>query len=242
MAYRHDPDLEFLQNCKNEDLDILVNYLTKDKDGCARLTEGLTLEQKYKTYYPDHKMYWELIAEELQRYGANTFVTLLRFGEGVLYKEILTDVCKRMKVNFNKNSKVEVIELNLLMKILEDSINKLNPEELKQVVGELNLKTTDFTKQGVIAALQMSIRFGGFAPYKLAVIVANSLAKTIIGKGLPLAINAGLTKSLAIFAGPIGWVLLGLWSAIDIAGPAYRVTIPAVVHIAYMRFSLIYRE
>jgi hypothetical protein len=31
MAYRTDPDLEFLQFCGNDDLRILVDFLTKDK-------------------------------------------------------------------------------------------------------------------------------------------------------------------------------------------------------------------
>ena len=40
---------------------------------------------------------------------------------------------------------------------------------------------------------------------------------------------------MAIFAGPIGWLLTVIWTAIDVAGPAYRVTIPCCIQIAYMR-------
>lgn len=39
MAYIYDSDLEFLKNCSDEDLEILVKHLTKDKDGGPRLTE-----------------------------------------------------------------------------------------------------------------------------------------------------------------------------------------------------------
>ena len=35
--------------------------------------------------------------------------------------------------------------------------------------------------------------------------------------------------------GPVGWVLTALWTLLDIAGPAYRVTIPAVIQITYIR-------
>ena len=48
MAYRYDDDLEFLESCKDEDLEILVNNLTKDKDGDARFTEELTMNENYK--------------------------------------------------------------------------------------------------------------------------------------------------------------------------------------------------
>lgn len=76
MAYRYDSDLEFLGAIKSEDLSDLVYCLTHDKDGEERFTEELTQHAKYKRHYPDHSMYWEEIAAEIQCFGANTFVTL----------------------------------------------------------------------------------------------------------------------------------------------------------------------
>ena len=106
MAYRKDPDLEFLGNVSSADLDLLVRILTEDKDGNERLTEELTTNDIYKAYYPDHQAYWKLIAAEIQCFGANTFATMLRGGEGVLYREVLTDVCDKMKVNYNGGSRI----------------------------------------------------------------------------------------------------------------------------------------
>ncbi len=57
-------------------------------------------------------------------------------------------------------------------------------------------------------------------------IIANAILKAILGRGLTIAGNAALTRTMAVLTGPIGWVITGLWTAIDIAGPAYRVTIP----------------
>ena len=48
MAYRQDPDLEFLGNVPNTDLDALVRILTEDEDGDERLTEELTTHDRYK--------------------------------------------------------------------------------------------------------------------------------------------------------------------------------------------------
>ena len=46
----------------------------------------------------------------------------------------------------------------------------------------------------------------------------------------------GLTsRSLGILTGPVGMAALTGWTVWDIAGPAYRVTIPAVLQIAMMR-------
>ena len=83
MAYRYDSDLEFLGQMESEELGDLVYCLTHDRDGSVRLTEELTMNELYKQHHPDHKQYWELIAAEVQCFGANTFATMLRGGKGV---------------------------------------------------------------------------------------------------------------------------------------------------------------
>ena len=121
------------------------------------------------------------------------------------------------------------------------SLEKMEDEDLKQLIQELNIGTIGakvFRKEAAIAAIQMLIRRGGFNSYKIAVIIANRIAKLILGHGLKLSANAALTRWMAIFAGPVGWWFTGLWTAYDLAGPAYRVTIPAVIQIAYMRTKL----
>ncbi len=47
-----------------------------------------------------------------------------------------------------------------------------------------------------------------------------------------------LKKTLGILAGPIGWVITGALVSINLAGPAYRVTVPACVLIAALRLKL----
>ena len=233
-----DNDLIFLRNAENSDLKVLVDYLTKRKDGETRLTEELTMTENYKKYYPDQlQLMADDIAEELQRYGGNTFMNILR-GHGVEYRKLLIGVCKKMDVNFNKKASIEMIEYNLLQKILLDSLENMSTEEMKKLLDEMNIPNQGFGKQAFIAALQMTIKRGGFTAYKIAVIVANAVSKALLGRGLTLASNAALTRWLSVFAGPIGWSVTAIWTAIDIAGPAYRVTIPAVVQIAYMRIKM----
>ena len=130
MAYRYDPALDFLGELSSEELNELVYILTHDKDGEKRYTEMLTVSDAYKRYYPEHSMYWEDIAAELQLFGGNTFVNIIRLGKGVEYKEILCDVCDKMKVNYHKDSTIERIEENLLMKILKDALEHMSSEEV----------------------------------------------------------------------------------------------------------------
>jgi uncharacterized protein YaaW (UPF0174 family) len=241
MSYRHDPDLNFLGSLNSDDLNDLVFCLTCDKDGNLRLTEELTMSEEYKHYYPDHHQYWKLIAAEIQCFGANSFMTMFRGGEGVIYKEVLSDVCDRLKVNYNKESSSAKIENNLLLKILSDSLDNMSQDELKDLAESIGLKnTSNITPELLVMSFQATFRHGGFKSYQLALIIVNAVIKAIFGRGLSLVANATLVKTMSILTGPIGWVISGLWTAIDIAGPAYRVTIPAVVIVAGLRQKHLY--
>lgn len=241
MAYRDDADLEFLGAMPSADLNDLVYCLTHDKDGTARLTEELTTSDEYKRHSPNHSHYWRLIASEIQCFGANTFATMLRGGKGVSYKEVLTDVCDKMKVNYNDKSSIIKIEECLLMKILDDALERMSPEELKSLAESMGVKNTSLMNSGAMLGLFQTIfRAGGFKSYQLTLIIVNAIMKALIGRGLAFAGNVALTRTMAILTGPIGWVITGIWTAVDIAGPAYRVTIPAVIQIAALRQKHLY--
>lgn len=238
MSYKHDTNLDFLKNCSSADLDVLVQVLIKEVGGVFRMSGNLTRSELYRKHAPDHSVYWEQIACEIQCFGANTFATLCRGGHGVEYKEILIDVCSIMKVYCDPHSAVELIELNILMKIMMDSMEKMTAEQLKELVVELKLDTTDFTKQAVIAAIQAGVRSSGFLAYRMASIVANQGARSFAALGLSLSASAEMQKAFSISAGPIGRIITALWNAHAIAGPAFRVTIPCVIQIAFLRLKV----
>lgn len=240
MAYRTDPDLEFLGNVFSADLEGLVSTLTHDKDGAVRFTEELTESADYKAYYPDHSKYWRSVAGEIQSFGANTFATLLRGGKGVLYKEVLTDVCDKLKVNYNKESPVELIEQNMMMKILTDAVERMSVDEVRQMAEEAGVANfAALTKDAALAAFIAVFRAGGFKSYQILVVVVNAVLRALIGRGLTFAGSAVMTRTAGILTGPVGWVVTGLWTAFDIASPAYRVTIPAVIQVAALRQKLL---
>ncbi|MCP1660861.1 DUF3944 domain-containing protein [Neisseria perflava] len=236
MAYRDDADLVFLKDLKARDLDGLVQCLIYDKDGNKRYTEELSGNDNYKRFYPNHSMYWREIAAEIQTFGGNTFATLARFGKGVLYREVLTDVADKFKVNYNKKSPVAKIEQALLMKVLEDSAEKMSAEDLAALAKEAGIAATaNLSKDALLAILMTAFKAGGFQSYKLSLMVANATLRFLIGRGLAFAGNAALTRSLSILTGPIGWAITTVWTAVDLADPAYRVTMPAVLNVAILR-------
>ena len=106
------------------------------------------------------------------------------------------------------------------------------------MMKELGYPTTNFTRQAAIATLMTAWKAGGFQSYILLVSVVNAVMKFLIGRGLSLAANAAMTRMASIMLGPVGWVLTALWTLLDIAGPAYRVTVPAVIQLSYIRQSV----
>ena len=236
MAYRDDAGLNFLGTLSSEELNDLVSILTKDKNGELRLTENLTYSEKYKRYYPAHQLYWQEIAEEIQLFGGNTIANIFRGYKGVEYKEVLCDVCKKMKVNYNKYAPVSYIEDALLMKILYDALEKMSPEERQQLGRELGIdNTTIINPKALFNVFQSVFRSGGFKSYQLTLIIVNAVMKAVVGRGLTFTANATLARTMSILTGPIGWSITAVWTFFDIAGTAYRVTIPAVIEVAYLR-------
>lgn len=169
MGFIKDEDLVFLKDVNSNDLNKLVEILTKPK------TEELTKKDIYKEFVPNHNIYWEEIIAEMQHFGGNTIANIAR-GKGVKYLEILQDVCKAFDIklefenptldfdnsilskvvtkviekvtNFNQKS-VRVLEEELLYKFTED--------ELNNAIKECNSKTKLKDKDLLLLLLQFGL-------------------------------------------------------------------------------------
>ncbi|EMJ39691.1 hypothetical protein HMPREF1433_01221, partial [Helicobacter pylori GAMchJs117Ai] len=242
IAWHTDSDLEFLKRLSSSDLKDLFDVLVYDEDGTLRMNEELTSSTEYQRYGHDYAKYPERIAEELQRYGGNSFMNFFR-DEGVLYKEILCDACDHLKVNYNEESPTSLIEQNMLSKLLKDSLEEMSGREIKKLCNELGMTNIDKVigenKQVLIASVLTLFQAGGSHSYALAVSVADAMVRQTLGHGLSSVVGkVALKKTLGILAGPIGWVITGALVSINLARPAYRVTVPACVLVATLRKKL----
>ncbi|MCK9619131.1 MAG: DUF3944 domain-containing protein [Methylobacter sp.] len=236
IKYREDADLDFLQYCAEDDLQVLARYMTHDKDGGQRTTSELLEDKEFKRYAgksDQYKTFWKLIAGELQHFGGDTLVNLFR-GTGVVYKEILSDVCEKLKVKFEKNDSAYEIENKLLGKVITDSWENMSDEQKKELLKGVGLDSK-LTGSSALLALQTVLKLGGAASYNVSTIVASSIAATFAGRTLAVVAGGGAARSLAILTGPIGIAITTLLTIPAISGAAYRVTIPLVCQIAYMR-------
>ena len=232
-----DKDLTFLATCNNEDLRALCDILTYNKEGEVRLSEQLTNSDAYINYYPERMtLMAREIGEELRRFGSNTVKTFCRKGEADSYETIVRRVCKRMNVKVNDDDSTIAMEQELLTSICEQATRKLSDDELRNLANKAGIPHKSLNHQMLVTAMLFAIRRNTYLLTEMIYYVTARIANMLLGRYITMMGMSTVGRYLSIAAGPIGWAILAGWTISDIASPAYRVTIPAVMMVASMRF------
>lgn len=237
MAYKEDKDLEFLGKLKSEDLNVLVHILTHDENGKRRTTEGLTKYKKYKSCHPDHHQYWKEIAGEIQCFGANTLATFFRMGKGVLYKEIVTDVCRHFSIKIDENESIEAMEENVVSEVFAKAIESLDLEKIKKLAAELNVElANENEKEKIKNLMEKDLKKNKLSSYQINMLTTSLVATSYGRDFIPGLIGWGVgLGTLRLFLGPIGWGTVLAQPFAWLVGPAFRVSVPIVLLIAELR-------
>ncbi|MDE0361208.1 MAG: hypothetical protein OXI74_08585, partial [Rhodospirillaceae bacterium] len=139
---------------------------------------------------------------------------------------------------------VDRIEREILLKVLEKAYEKMSDEEKKELLRELGVSNASGILPSLlpVPAIQRSLGKKGFVALVLSAIVAhavvNSLVKPTVIYGASVAARIVAPRTTAMFLGPIGWALTAgwaAWSLYDLGGPAYRVLVPCVAHVSFLR-------
>ena len=232
-----DHDLEFLRRCPNEELKKLCDYLTFDGNGCYRISEQLTDTDAYICNYPDNmrKMTAEL-AEELQKYGSNTVVTFIN-GYPDSYQTVVRRVCKKMKAEVTPWDDAVTMERALLQKVCETALSHMSDDEIQELADEIGLMKKDLRKQMTAATVLLAMKRFPKVFYRVVNYVVTRVLALIGGRAAASTGAKLLERVFGVATGPVGWIVMTAWTIWDIAAPAYRVIVPAVMHVAAMRFA-----
>lgn len=236
MQFLKDNDLStLLANAEPADLTILIDLITDSGKGRISLsTESLTRLTKAKTNNRFNAACIDLMIDEIRRFGGNTVANFLRGSNGISYKEIVTDVAKRVKAPHNAQSDCSIIEAAIISTVMEKSLEKMTDAERKEFFESVGQTYIPGSNAAAIAsALALAVQTSFF---RMTTYVANAAASSFVGRGLTYGASVvAPTTTAATMAGPIGWALAAIWTAYDLSSPAYRVTVPFVIQIAYMR-------
>jgi len=234
---KQDKDLAFLASCQNDDLRTLCDILTYNNKGEIRLSEQLTDTDAYLNCYPDKmNLMTAEIEEELRKFGSNTVRTFCRKGEADSYETIVRRVCKRMGVKVNDCDNTLTMERELLTTICEQTTSKLSDEELRKLADKAEIPHKSLNHQMLVSAILFAIRRNTYLLTEMIYYVTYRIANMLLGRWITIMGMSTVGRYLSIAAGPVGWAVVAGWTLSDIASPAYRIMIPAVIMVASMRF------
>lgn len=233
---KQDKDLVFLASCQNEDLRTLCDFLIYNKKGELRMSEQLSNSDAFLRHYPEsmNLMATEL-SEELRKYGSNTIKTLYHHGEADSYETIVRRVCRKMNVDVSDGDSVPMMERQLMTEVCERFTSQLSDDELHQIADEAGIVHKNLKRQALVYALMTAVRHNAMLLTRIVYYVISRLAEILLGRGITMMGLGTVGRYIGVATGPIGWTILAGWTISDIASPAYRVMIPAVIMIATMR-------
>lgn len=193
-------------------------------------------------------------AREIRAAGSNSIATLFR-REPVAYSEVVYDVACKMKVERRDVDREDYLELErrIFISLIEKHIEGLSPEEKQDFFVQVfrdKLPSDSFNAllKGDVAftaAMMVAVQVIGRAalPALLARVITWYVSGLTLTRGLtfvsgvlvPQLVGAGASLAAGRAAGlliPGLNALMAGWLVADLAGPAYRKTMPTVFEIS----------
>ncbi|EHI1089926.1 acidic protein MsyB [Escherichia coli] len=223
----NDSDLDFLQHCSEEQLANFARLLTHNEKGKTRLSSVLMRNELFKSMegHPEqHRRNWQLIAGELQHFVGDSIANKLR-GHGKLYRAILLDVSKRLKLKADKEMSTFEIEQQLLEQFLRNTWKNMDEEHKQEFLHAVDARVNELEELLPLLMKDKLLAKGvsHLLSSQLTRILRTHAAMSVLGHDLLRGAGLG---------GPVGAALNGVKA---VSGSAYHVTIPAVLQIACLR-------
>ncbi|UQB79367.1 hypothetical protein KI429_07130 [Pseudomonas shirazica] len=238
MSMIQDPDLaDVLTHASSDDIGLLIDVITDSGKGRISLSSSTCRQLSAAKDREITEYERGLVAEELTRFGGNSLMNVFRGGSGVPYKELLNDVASHVGVAKSGLGNCEIMEMAIISKVVEQSVGRMSEADKVTFFESIGSSYRPGMGPGALAALLTSLSASN--AYSMAAVVASATMSSLVGRGVVMAGSAGLGRGLAVLAGPVGWAITGLWTAFDLASPAYRVTVPCVIQIGHMRQKML---
>ncbi|MBC3248921.1 hypothetical protein H8I91_01445 [Serratia fonticola] len=233
-----------LDKCTDEDFkylsEVLDSYFSFTND--KRRKELLLIA---KTCASSRTEMITLMDEQIKYYGSSDIAylkrTLLNENGGVEAKELVEDICEKLKINIKLGGSIESRLEKIVNVVVEKELFSKSPEELSQAFRDLGISDIDndlisehISKNGKIAILPVIFQILG---PKVALGIIETIIISIIAQIIGREAAKQLIKELMKrnpwinSLGPVLWVISGVWLALDLQGPAYRKTVPICLYL-----------
>ncbi|MEM7770867.1 MAG: hypothetical protein AAF327_10185 [Cyanobacteria bacterium P01_A01_bin.37] len=160
------------------------------------------------------------------------------------WKQIVTDLADHIHCDWEKTLNgrrweklpTQDIENAVVEKLFQDMFSQLSPDQQEKII----LKTQSTNKQHDLEALiatggaMVAARASGFGVYLMASTVLGGISNAL-GITLPFAIYMGMSQTIALFIGPVGWAALGGGILYKLNQPNWKSLTAAVVYVSVIR-------
>jgi uncharacterized protein YaaW (UPF0174 family) len=162
------------------------------------------------------------------------------------YIDVVRQVADHLQISYTRDATVDHIEAEIVKKSLQQLWEQMTLEQRAALVEELKQAAQQFDKWGSVAAGASAVaslsaaQLSGFGIYLGASTLVGALTSAI-GVTLPFAFYTGMSSTIAVLIGPVGWIGLGLatiWKLDDIwklVDPNHNRLVLAVLYICMLR-------
>jgi uncharacterized protein YaaW (UPF0174 family) len=162
------------------------------------------------------------------------------------WKQIVTDVADHTGINWSEilNGRVwhelstQEIENAVVVRQFQNMLEQLTLEQQQQVLMDLRGESDDpyFDVFLLGGGAMLAAKMSGFGVYLLASTVLGGLTGAL-GITLPFAVYVGVSQTLALMLGPVGWLTLAGGILFSLNQPNWNRLGLAVLYISTIRHS-----
>ena len=183
------------------------------------------------------------LVQEITQDGSNTIVSIVLGNPEKSYRDIVCGVAQKMRVPIKANDSEILIERKCLETILSKYL-KTAPEEERQQMIQLieesgrELGAEELTRQ--IRSSSLKLGTLSLLVKRIGARATSQIVKKVVARIISRTAAREASRRAAQVAGYaiplLNAVMIG-WTVWDLAGPAYRKTIPTVLEVAMLRLE-----
>jgi uncharacterized protein YaaW (UPF0174 family) len=162
------------------------------------------------------------------------------------WKQVVTDVADQVGIDWGDvlNGRTwdelptQDIESAVVVQQFQNVLEQLTPEQRQQILMDLQRESDDphFEQWLLGGGAMLAAKMSGFGVYLLASTVLGGLTGAL-GITLPFAVYMGVSQTLALILGPVGWVALAGGCLFSLNQPNWNRLGLAVLYVSTLRHS-----
>jgi uncharacterized protein YaaW (UPF0174 family) len=176
------------------------------------------------------------LAREIRLDGSNTLASVLRGWQGISYDAMVLDVAHKLKLEADLQRGEVPVERAVLEAVLGRFFDTVSPdqtEDMLKAVGETQLGRPLREGRWVPGSLEVMVRDVGAPEVAL---LLQQIALRSLGYGLARETVKRVAGTAGLAIPLLNVAMIG-WTVVDLAGPAFRKTVPTVIEVSILRLE-----